>query len=171
MTKDSTEVEEFCENDIISASPTSSPVKPLPATERPTSKLLEDPAPRTPDRAESMDEDLDVIPSSQNEEMETTTTSRGADPVDTTLVARVECSQPFGGDLTPHALGPLPICDTMPFTQAAPAPRVPQTSIIADTENMFGRNEEESSQPTIYITGSNLTSEQAVSLSYIGIEN
>ncbi|VDO03048.1 unnamed protein product [Rodentolepis nana] len=136
--------------DVISASPTSSSTL-LTAIPEPS---------RSQDGLHSrivgvvcIDEDVDIIPSSQNEEADV------MENMDTTIVARVESSQIDAAPTAPRSLGPLPITDTMPFTQTVP--RSLQTSIIADTENVFGRNDEESPQPTIYITGSNLTAEQA----------
>nr|CDS26703.1 breast cancer type 1 susceptibility protein [Hymenolepis microstoma] len=137
--------------DVISASPTSSSNQPTTIPEPPRS--LECSHSRTVG-VEGIDEDVDIIPSSQNEEAEDVMGN-----LNTTVVARVESSQAGVVPTAPQTLGPLPITDTIPFTQAASRPL--QTSIIADTENVFGRNDEESPQPTIYITGSNLTAEQA----------
>ncbi|VUZ45183.1 unnamed protein product, partial [Hymenolepis diminuta] len=154
LARETMDVEED-DNEVISASPNPSPVQPIAISE--PSRLLEGSHSRTVG-AEGIDEDVDIIPSSQNEEAEQATTTV-VESVDTTIVARVESSQAGAALTTLQALGPLPIRDTMPFTQAAP--RALQTSVIADTENMFGRNDEEPPQPTIYITGSNLTAEQA----------
>lgn len=164
LARETMDVEED-DNEVISASPNPSPLQPIAISE--PSGLLEGSHSRTVG-GEGIDEDVDIIPSSQNEEAEQATTTV-VEPVDTTIVARVESSQAGAALTTLQALGPLPITDTMPFTQAAP--RALQTSVIADTENMFGRNDEEPPQPTIYITGSNLTAEQAVILRYLSVSD
>uniref|UniRef100_A0A915EVZ1 Uncharacterized protein n=1 Tax=Echinococcus canadensis TaxID=519352 RepID=A0A915EVZ1_9CEST len=119
----------------------------------------------------ALEEDLDVIPSSQNEEetkegeiqvisdepmdaMETPQTEAISVPL-----IRVESSQPVtAATFEALPLSQTPSCtsaaDTIPFTQ----PRLLSTSLIADTENVNPRSrEDESTQPTIFITGSNLS--------------
>ncbi|KAM7532823.1 hypothetical protein Aperf_G00000129088 [Anoplocephala perfoliata] len=143
---------------VISASPTPPPIQ---STVLEPSKVLDHIHGSTigdeagPPHADEVDEDVDIIPSSQNEEQAT------VEAINATLVARVESSQD-GVPAPVVSFGPLPItvaADTMPFTQTS---CVLQTSVIADTENT-SKNDEEPTQPTIFITGSNLTAEQAVS--------
>ncbi|CDS43001.1 breast cancer type 1 susceptibility protein [Echinococcus multilocularis] len=119
----------------------------------------------------ALEEGLDVIPSSQNEEetKEGEIQVRSDEPMDAMAtpqteaisvpLIRVESSQPVtAATFEALPLSQTPSCasaaDTIPFTQ----PRLLSTSLIADTENVNPRSrEDESTQPTIFITGSNLS--------------
>ncbi|KAL5109964.1 hypothetical protein TcWFU_002544 [Taenia crassiceps] len=119
----------------------------------------------------ALEDGLDVIPSSQNEgEVKEQDIRVGSDePIDGTAtpltetasvpLLRVESSQP----VTTATFEAIPLsqtssctsaADTIPFTQS----RLLSTSLIADTENVNPKSrEDESTQPTIFITGSNLS--------------
>ncbi|KAL5966057.1 hypothetical protein TSMEX_006230 [Taenia solium] len=115
----------------------------------------------------ALEEGLEVIPSSQNEEEGIH--FRSDEPMDDTKTPiteaisvplnRVESSQPVtAATFEAIPLSPTSSCtyaaDTIPFTQ----PRPLSTSLIADTENINPKSQEdESTQPTIFITGSNLS--------------
>uniref|UniRef100_A0A0R3WB70 BRCT domain-containing protein n=1 Tax=Taenia asiatica TaxID=60517 RepID=A0A0R3WB70_TAEAS len=114
----------------------------------------------------ALEEGLDVIPSSQNEEEDIH--FRSDEPRDETKTPiteaisvplnRIESSQPVtAGTFEAIPLSPTPctyVADTIPFTQ----PRLLSTSLIVDTENINPKSQEdESTRPTIFITGSNLS--------------
>lgn len=121
----------------------------------------------------ALEEGLDVIPSSQNEEetvqvsnvesMDTAETTVTGSNAMSTMVTRVECSQPKTAaplfevlplSSTPPSK-PTAAPDTMPFTQS----QAPSTSLVIDTENM----DPEATQSSIFITGSNLSATEVVS--------
>uniref|UniRef100_A0A5K3F8C7 RING-type domain-containing protein n=2 Tax=Mesocestoides corti TaxID=53468 RepID=A0A5K3F8C7_MESCO len=88
-----------------------------------------------------------------------------------TAVTRVENSQSqsvAASEVLSMSMKPsdTTAADTMPFTQPPETHQQQVTSFIADTENLVAsmKQEDEATAPTIFITGSNLSSEESNSL-------
>lgn len=122
-----------------------------------------------------------MIPSSQNgEEVKQQDIHAGSDEItndtETPLTEaisvplnRVESSQP----VTVATFEAIPLSQTPPCTYATDTipstkSRLLSTSLIADTENINPKSrEDESTQPTIFITGSNLSPVEVVSVAWV----